>query len=48
MMRRVADQTKSVILNSVQEPSCPEARCLREEEWMLKQVQHDDVGGPGQ
>ena len=43
-----ANYAKSVILNSFQDPSCLEARFVQEEEWMLKHVQHDDVGGLGQ
>jgi hypothetical protein len=37
-------QTLSVTLNLFQGPLCHTARKVRAEEWMLKQVQHDDVG----
>ena len=47
MTRAAVHQTTSVILNLFQDPSCPWARFVREEEWMLKQVQHDDLGGLG-
>jgi hypothetical protein len=35
----------TVILNSFQDPSCRTAASVRDEEWTLKQVQGDEVGG---
>jgi hypothetical protein len=37
-------RTSSVTLNLFQGPSCPTAPSVRAEKWMLKQVQHDELG----
>ena len=44
MMCTFVPATKLVTLNLFQGPSCLSALLMREEEWMLKQVQHDDGG----
>jgi hypothetical protein len=41
----MGSQTKLVTLNLFQGPSRKLERLLRVEKWMLKQVQHDDLGG---
>jgi hypothetical protein len=43
-----AHHTSTVTLNSFQGPSCLIEQVVRAEEWMLKQVQHDEKGAGAQ